>query len=373
MSRVDTQFGFPLPPEITGNFFRGVGLGDFYGKMRPVASDTTQESSAYAHITEWLPYHAERQLILRLAQSLAGEKRKPLIIDAGCGSGAITKILAADGLATCIGIDFMSDKRGSTVLPPINGADIRSVDLWDALGELSPQFPSDISKERQELLRGLRERIQTDPVFAYVDIFGASGQIGDPEAMNENVRRLQELAQLRTAESPVDLVVCSYMPSTADLTIAIRDGIHPKAIVYVFPNNGMSGAGDYYITEYEAGFPEDDTDRFTFRDTETDVEPTTVNPNTVISYNPGTNYHTAVRWSTTWQNNWFRRGQGFGRPFDSEVAIQLRNDVQIQQSLPPHIEKYPLDLQLENGFMKPEEKIEFLSGIQKATTNLFGM
>ena len=36
------------------------------------------------------------------------------------------------------------------------------------------------------------------------------------------------------------------MTTGTDLTLAIRDGIHPKAIIYVKPVNGFSGVGDYY-------------------------------------------------------------------------------------------------------------------------------
>lgn len=421
MQRVDARYGLPVSPEVTGNFFRGMSLGDFYGKDRPnprrIEISTEQflrwgstppndeerqirydekmtfarahgieeiggmqshkdtgsfleERRSYQHITEWLPHQGERQLILRLAQSVADEGRKPVILDAGCGSGAITKILAADGLATTIGVDMLLDKRGADRLPEVAGASIRNVDLWDILDELSPQFPPNIQRQRQELLKRLRERIQNDPVFEHLSIFSASAQIGEPEAMNEEVARLQELSKLRVGDSPVDLVICSFMPSTADLTVAIRDGIHPKAIVYIRPSGGMSGAGDYYITEEEAKYPDDDN-AFTFRDGEDDIKPTKVNPNTIISYNPGVNYRTAAKWVTPWQNSWMRGYDKFGYLFNVEAAAQLRNDIRVQDAESPSVERYSLDIQLENGFSKQEQKEQFLRGIEQASHELF--
>lgn len=420
MQNVDARYGLPISPEVTGNFFRGMSLGDFYGKNRPnprkIPITTEQffrwsgtspndeerrirqhekmafarthgieeiggmqshkdtgsfllERTSYQNITEWLPHHEERQLILHLAQSVTGEAIKPLILDAGCGSGVATKMLAEDGSATTIGVDLLLDKRAADRLPPVKGAELCNVDLWDVLDEFFPQFPSSVQRERQELLKRLRERIQRDPVFQHLSVFSASGQFGEPEALNEEVARLQELTQQRTAESPVDLVICSFMPSTAELTIPIRDGIHPKAIVYIRPKNGMSGAGDYYITEEEAMHP--DEMPFTFINRKNDIEPASINHNTIISYNPGIHYRTVARWDTPWRNNWMGWANRFGYVFDAEATIQLRNDVQLRPVEPPHVEKYSLDIQLENGFSEPSESRQFLSGIQQANQLIF--
>jgi len=420
MQRVDARYGLPVSPEVTGNFFRGMSLGDFYGKPRPnprkIPITTEQflrwgstspndeerrikqeekmafarahgieevggmhghkdtgsfllERTSYQNITEWLPHHEERQLILHLAQSVTGEARKPLILDAGCGSGVVTKILAEDGSATTIGVDLLLNKRAANRLPQVKGEQLRHTDLWEVLEEYSPQFPLNIQTERQELLGRLRERIQEDPVFTNLSVFSASGQFGEPEALNEEVARLQELTQQRTAESPVDLVICSFMPSTAELTIPIRDGIHPKAIVYIRPKNGMSGAGDYYITEEEARYP--DEMPFTFINRKNDLESASVNHNTIISYNPGIHYRTVARWDTPWRNNWMGWVNKFGYVFDAEATIQLRNDVQLRPVEPPHVEKYSLDIQLERGFSKPSEGTQFLTGIQQANQLLF--
>ena len=260
MTQVDSRYGLPLSPEATGNFFRGMSLGDFYGKDRPnprrIEITTEQflrwgstppndeerrirheekmvfarahgieevggmqshkdtgsfleERRSYQHITEWLPHHAERQLILRLAQSVASEGRKPLILDAGAGSGAVAKILAADGVTNTVGVDLLLDKRGADRLPEVAGVELRHVDLWDMLDEFSPQFPQSVQIERQELLKKLRERIQGDPVFQHLSVFSASAQIGEPETLNKEVERIQEITKQRAGESPVDLVICS--------------------------------------------------------------------------------------------------------------------------------------------------------------------
>ncbi len=422
MASVDTRYGLPISPEMTGNFFRGMSLGDFYGKERPnprivpisqeqflrwgstppndderrIRSEEEREfarshgieeiggmegsrdrgsflleSRTYRPITEWLPHHGERELILQLAQSVAGEGRKPLILDAACGSGAITKILAADGRAETVGVDLLLDKKGANNLPSVRGADLRHADLWDVIDEFSPQFPPHIQKERQELLKRLRERIQDDPVFRHLSIFSASAQIGEPEVMNEEVARLQEISQQRTSESSVDLVICSFMPTTADLTIPIREGISPKAIVYIRPTSGMSGAGDYYKTEWDE---EDPDDAFTFRDGEDDLAPVRVNSNTIISYNPGINYRTVTRWNTPWQNSWVRKHKSWGYVFDAEATVQLRNDVDLNPVMKPHVERYDLDIQLERGFANQAEKgREFLNGIQEAKQTLFDL
>ncbi len=276
MINVDARYGLPISPEMTDNFFRGMSLGDFYGKDRPNPreipitdeqfsrwycmpssdeerrisyeeqltfakqhgieelgggcgnSDTGSflyESTTYRHITEWLPSHRERELVLCLAQSVAGEEKKPVILDAACGSGIVAKVLAADGIAQTIGVDLLLNKMGADRLPNIGGNKLRHTDLWDVIDDYSPQFPPSIQRERQELFKKLRERIKSDPVFKYMSIFSFSAQIGDPEAMNEEVARLQELSKMRTDESSVDLVICSFMPTTADMTILIREGI----------------------------------------------------------------------------------------------------------------------------------------------------
>ena len=64
------------------------------------------------------------------------------------------------------------------------------------------------------------------------------------------------------------------MTTGTDLTLAIRDGIHPKAIIYVKPVNGFSGVGDYY------------------------QGPQRGMANKVVSFNPGRDYRTVARWQT---------------------------------------------------------------------------
>lgn len=417
MERVDSKYGLPISPELTGNFFRGMSLGDFYGKSRPnpkkIAISSEQflrwassapndeeriirdrektafalsygieqiggmqghkddghflnESSTYEGITWWVPYSLERQLILRLAQSVVESGEKPVILDAGCGSGAVTKLLAADGRADTFGVDLMLHEIGSNSLPPIQGAHLADVNLWDTLGVLSSTPETEeLLALKKDLLQRVHDRVRHDPVFEHLSIFSASAQVGDPEALNLEVERLQQIAQQRQQESPIDIALCSFMPTTAELTIPIRDGINPKAIVYVRPMNGMSGAGDYYCTELEKDYPDEG---FTLRDVnDGDFEPTQVNENTIISYNPGVNYKTVARWVTTWQNNWMSRNGSFSRIGDAEVVIQLRRDVKLRPIPSPVVEQYDFDIEMKNGFNKETEELaSFISGIHSA-------
>lgn len=333
------------------NFFRSLTLDEMYGRPQ---------------LTWWVPHHFERQIILRLARSITPDSRKPTVLDAGCGSGIVSKLLAVDNQADVIGVDPDMEGMGYQRLGQSPGrVQFKVSDLWDTLDQFTHPTNSDIDQERRTLLAQVRDDSkQNGPVFSHLH---EKIQSGDHTRLVPEITTLQELTRLEAPVSSVDLVVCSFMPPKVDLTVPIRDGIYPKCIVYVRAPEGFVGAGDFY---------QDGKNTIDEETAETDI----VTQDTVISLNPGRNYYTAARWRTTSTNDWNSSQKEFRGPLGGEVIVQLRNDVTMKTPQPLLIEQYPFDdnllEELDKFRQKPRDRwpvkhFDFLAGINAATDSLF--
>lgn len=308
-------------------------------------------------LTHWFPFAEERSVILNLANSLADTNR-PTILEAACGSGIVSRVLAAEGIVNVVGVDPEMIKMGSERIPSTPGSiQLRKADLWDVIDEFSPGFSQEVVGRRKALLDTVRTEYSKGAIFEMFCLGSACAQEGDPQRVENVVRELQELARRVERPSPADIVLCSFMPRDIDLTVPLRDGIYPKAIIYTRPVSGMSGAGDFYV---EGSFS---------RDTVEIIEP---DENAAISFNPGNNYHTVARWLTHSSNDWWhsKNPPSFYEHFDSEVVIQVRKDVQIKRGEKFCVNKYPFDDDFVQGFRSPELYRKFLEGLELARREL---
>lgn len=311
-------------------------------------------------LAQWFPYIEERKVILGLAKSIA-DTNKPTILEAACGSGIVSKVLAAEGIADVVGVDPDMVKMGSERIPPTPGSiQLRPADLWDIIDEFSPGFSQGVVSQRNALLDTVRTKYSKKPIFKLFCLGSACAQEGDPQRVENEVRELQELARTAERPSPVDMVLCSFMPRDIDLTVPLRDGIYPKVIIYTRPVSGMSGAGDFYA----GGIFDRDTD-----------EEITPDDNSAISFNPGSNYHTLARWLTSGSNEWwyFSNPPHFSEHLETEVVIQVRRDIRIEGFKDPHVNKYPFDDDFVRGFKSPNLYRKFQEGLELARLELFQM
>lgn len=312
-------------------------------------------------LTYWFPQFTERQLIFELAGSLASKDEKPFILEAACGSGVVSRLLAAENSIKVVGVDTDMVGMWSSLIPPTPGdIQFRDSDFWDVIEEFGPSYDKKVGQARQEQLQTIREETLLEPVFVLHALGSVEAQIGRAKRLNQEVEDLQTLASGYKEGSPVDIVLCSFMPVGVNLTIPVRDGIYPKAIVYVRPTCGMSGAGDYYTP----GIFDSDAPK--------DAHELIPSPDTVISYNPGRNYRTAAKWITHCSNDWshYINPPSFYTFFETEVVIQLRNDVVLGSS-EISTRQYNFDKEFEQGFEEPEKYLKFIEGVQAAKMTLF--
>lgn len=268
-------------------------------------------------MTAWAPYVFERGTIMALAHSLSGSK-KPLILDVGCGNGFTSKLLAVEGDVTVLGVD--PDFSQYDQLPATSGdVEFRETDIVDLIGELGPKRSPETSDRVYEIIRKLTDRLKGKENLHFWGMQHGFSMSGDGWKFEDEVRELQELSESNLKTSPVDLVICSFMRTGTDLTPAIRDGIHPRAIIYVRPTNGLSGIGSYYDDSLEVEDHEEEFDQ-------------------VASFNPGRNYRTVARWQTFWQDDWTRVAYNLsGRPGErigiepAEVVIQVHKDTDLKK------------------------------------------
>lgn len=311
-------------------------------------------------LTHWFPYVGERRIILTLAKAIA-DTNKPTILEAACGSGIVSKVLAAEGIVDVVGVDPDMVNMGSERIPPTPGnVQFRHIDLWGVIDEFGPGFPQDVVTRRKILLDTIRTEYSKQVIFELFCMGGACAQEGDPQRVENEVRELQALAKAAERPSPIDIVLCSFMPRDIDLTVPLRDGIYPKAIIYTRPISGMSGAGDFYV------------DGIFDRETGEEIIP---DDNAAISFNPGSNYRTVAKWSTPCSNDWwyFSNPPHFRERLETEVVIQVRKDIQIKGSADFHINGYPFDDDFVKGFKNPELYRRFQEGLELARQELFQM
>lgn len=300
----------------------------------------------------WAPHQSEREVLLNLAQALAGKKQHSTIVEVGCGSGIVSRMLAADSNARVIGIDPDIKYMGGDRIPSTPGnIHLYSSDLWNAVDILGPEYDESNLAERKKLL-ALMEPFTEKPVFEYFGHGDFNAQEGDISALNSELRNLQKITTSSTSDSPVDLVLCSFMDRDKELTVPIRDGIYPKVIVYIRPVSGRSGAGDYYL--------ETTID-------ESDGAERPPNLDSAISFNPGRNYRTVARWKTPNAIDW----KSYDKPpefsgLSSEVVIQIRNDQMVESFPDLEIPHYSYDKDIEKSFKSESDYLRFRGGIREA-------
>lgn len=345
-------------------FFNGLTLQKIYGseEWSGQSWSITEGYKDDVHpkipiLAYWFPYVMERKFIRDLAMSVAGDGKSPTLLEVGCGSGFVSKLLAAGGDITVIGVDNNLEDMESNHVPQTAG-DVRLInsDVWDVLEEFGPTFDEETLAERRELLKITRldteypnYKVSDEPIGDWI------WQSGDETLLNNEVENLQEITQKASRPSPVDVVLCSFMHQDLDLTIPIRDGISPKAIIYVRPVSGMAGAGDYYIPAV-------------YDSTIDDLN--TAGPNVLTSYNPGINYRTVARWGTHFRSDWyeFLDPPKFIEQLGAEVVVQLRSDVLLGAADPVTQEcKYNFDAEFERSFRRITDSVDgFKQGISGA-------
>lgn len=314
-------------------FAKANGMRDvssFTGKLMDVGSRRyfMKESPFEQQLTYWAPHQAERKAILSLARALNPEVEKPVILDVGAYNYFLTQLLAYDNQANIVGLEqyapALSDNR---ITISSRSAHLVNGDLWDMLYSFGPRFSMDVHQRRRELLERVRDRQKEEQIFHNLADDG-NFQYGDPLLLNGEVAELQGLVASRLSDSPVDIAICSMMTRSMDLTVPIRDGIYPKAIIYVRLTDGLTGAGDFYL--------DDDTIARVVR----------INKNTVISHNPGYNYSLLARWPTHWEGDWNVFDCRL-RGMSAEVIVQVRNDIVLGEFPQVQVTQFPFDREIE--------------------------
>ncbi len=311
----------------------------------------------------WAPHRFERQFLTRLAHSLTGEF--PFILDVACGTGLLAKLLAAETDAKVVGLDpgeIFNEMSGIDRLPDTPGNILlRKKDVWKAVNTYGPKYPYQLNRERRELLKRLKREPEKVSIFLSPEYpYSSSAKEGfnrpneGVEELSDEVKRIQEIAPLYKAPSPIDLVICSFMPVGADLTVPIRDGIYPKGIVYVRQMRGGTGTGDYFLYEY---LNPESSKRLRYSQ---------------ISFNPGEHYQVVARWPTPSQNNWHASETNkLQSPMTAEVVVQLRKDVVLAKTDRITCPSYPWDQDIEDFLGQVLRKELFFAGIEQATNSLF--
>lgn len=326
------------------------------------------EGMPYA-LAWWIPHRMEREFLVRLARSVTNVT--PLILDVGCGTGFLARLMAAETEAEVVGVDYGT--KGDRIrlglftfdrLPDTPGnVTLLKRDVWNVVDTFGPKYPAPLNRERRQLLRKLRRAPKHDSIFfgpEYPFFADASINVSNQnmEPLSGEIRRLQEITPLYTEPSSVDVAICSFMPTRVELTIPIRDGIFPKCIVYVRQISGGTGAGDYFLEDF--------------------------NPESLrysqISFNPGEHYETVARWKTP--NKQDLNNVDIERPeledilrlhsVTAEVVVQLRKNVVPAQTGEVTLPSHPWDQEIEEFFITDRERGAFFDGINEAARLLFG-
>ncbi len=333
-------------------------------------------------LTQWMPSLPERQLIIWLAKAVKGNSDVPQMIEVGHGSGIVAKVFGVTKEIVVIGFDTeekIMDRYDLSVVPDIpDWVRLFKADIWDQIKLYDPKFTPETDAKRQSLLEAVRG---AGPSFYEVEAVLFSGQYGDPRRLNSEIATLQALVHERTTDSPVDVVLCSFMATESELTVPIRDGIYPKAIVYIKPVEfeSKAGAGDFdkpsvdpekldrCFEDIERSIDSDDDLK---DDTEFDLE-AEINPNSHISFHPGKNYEVVARWPTTYANIHYDQSNLF-HPLDLgfEVIIQLRKDVRLADIPFPGLERFPFDDDIEFCLAKGDQLQRFRYGVEQARQSL---
>lgn len=299
-----------------------------------------------APMTNWVPHVFERGAVLALAHSLSKDSQ-PFVLDVGCGTGLTAKLFAVDGEARVVGIDPRLSKYDLVRETPGN-VTLLKANVIDAFGEFAPERKSETARRINEIISQVHDSFK-DKAHLYFSAMNHGFELHHADFSRE-IRELQGLARKNEKSSQVDVVICSFMSTGTDLTLAIRDGIRPKAIVYVMPINGLAGVGNYYFGS--------------------------LGRDSSVSFNPGRDYNTVARWQTFWEDDWGRvcYDQGLGIE-QAEVVVQLRNDVKPKPSKDvPSVRTYPFDEEIveaiRTGRRWPNFRTDYYQGVMEKITLL---
>lgn len=311
-------------------------------------------------LTWWAPHESERRLLIRLVQSVAPSKDKPLVLDVGCGAGFVGKLLAESGSVQVIGID---KNRAEIKKIPETSNDVKlmAANIWNVTRRFGPDYQEPMSSEvvlrlgqiraakeyNSRLLDGRRENKDEEWRKYHRTRYLAK----------QGAKELQQLVPQYDKESPIDVVVNSFMDKGTDLTVPIRDGIYPKMIVYV---KAVWGGGG----KTGSGMP-------------SDYDESLIRKNQIVSFDVGDNYRTVAHWKTLngadWGHHAFPSDNLLSLHMDLtfEVVVQLRNDVQLTEVSEPTIPHYPWDDEIVDVLKKHGKDELFFGEISAASENLF--
>ncbi len=323
------------------------------------------ESISTDELAEWIPYVKERELILQVSQAVADNNRRPLLMEVGCGTGLLSNVLGLDQQVSVLGIDISREALDKGKFPPIPHTGLVQADVWDFIHQIGPLYSAEVTHARTDLLTAIKSGNSSFTLLEFPGNF----LIGDEKSLVDKIADLQSLDPSFEEPSPVDLVVCSFMHEGADLTVPIRDGIFPKAIVYVRPTNGKSGAGDYYYADRYTAVDLDKWNAASEFDLDESIK-AVIGPNTHISYNPGIHYMTLARWETPWNSDWNLEEQKFWRERSAEVVIQVRKDVAMRPITLPSLQTYTFDRDIENAFKSNNGFDTFQTEIEEARAGI---
>lgn len=285
-------------------------------------------------LTWWAPHEQERQLLIRLAQSIAPDKDKPFILDIGCGSGFVCRLLADAGNVRVVGID--KNRPQIEKIPETQSQDVKlmEADAWDIPRSFGPTYQEPILsavnlrlshiRAAQNYDRGLLDRREGEDQKEEWRKYHRAWYLA-----KRGVKELQKLTSQIFKESPVDVVLSSFMDQWIDLTVPIRDAIYPRMIIYVKAVRGEGG-------RVGSGMPPD-------------YNKSCIGENKIISFDVGKNFTTIAHWRTLnavdWAGHIYPSDDLFSPHMDLtfEVVIQLRNDVQLTDVAEPRITHYPWD------------------------------
>ncbi len=290
----------------------------------------------------WMPNVHERQLITQLLHGVS-KGEKPLLLDVACGTGLTTEVLARNGSINAIGIDT----DGKRLRDSSERMRLLHMNAWEAAIQFGPVYDQKNDQQRRARLR----RARRDDNFLERRLLLTSPRLSA-------VRRLQESIRNPIADSPADVVLCSFMPTREDLTIPVRDGIHPKAIVYIRGINGIrTGKGTNY-----------------------DPSQSTLPQGRLVSFDPGSNYYLAARFPTFCRYNFdasvviddnVEPNTPPSNEFACEVIIHLRHNVKVKQTGEHQIARYPFDRELEDMIRASGLEDEYFKKLQEAHAMLF--
>lgn len=305
----------------------------------------------------WAPHHAERELLLKVAQGLSDPGRTPFILEAGCGTGFLSKVIAAANTTTVLGVDV--DVAALNRLPVADSnVSLRVANVWDILDEFGPKYPNGIDKEVRENLQHTRKIL--DRFSWSLERRSWSEQEWSEYRRNCRLaklgtRRLQEIVPKYESPSQVDMVISSFMNDGTELTIPIRDGLHPKCIVYIKAISGKGAKTGMGMNRYSGNYDESFIGR-----------------NLMVSSDPGEHYRTIAHWETFSELDYGYHMYGHSIELPIEVVVQLHRDVNLRDTAGSNltVREYPWDSELTDVLRRHNKEDNFLSGIAQARRDL---